>query len=431
MSLVRTSLAVSVALVLGGCTVETADTSSCPTGSSGSSGASGGSGTTPQGGCVRDRDIEASETWSPSACPTGYLVKRDIAIKGTGTELKLEPGTVVKHESDAGLVVAPGAALVAEGTAAQPIVFSGWQDAPGSWKGVRVESNSVRTKLAFATISGAGSSNDRRGALSIANGEAGVGGRAELSDVTIEKNAKVGLELDSRAKLGRFERIRIKDNASGGAHVEAPAVAQLRGTDVAFETNGADNVVTIETNILVQLDEDATWPSVAPAIYRVVGQHGEGGDLVRVNRHLTIEPGAIFELAGGSGFLVSGGTAGMKAVGTADKPVIFRGIAGSSWLGITYGETTWSENRLENVQIRNATQAPEWSYYGTGNTAVRKSSLLLGYNFTTAVQLTLKDVTFAGPNNAPADIAKKAAVNLTLDGANVGAAGGAVDVEAF
>ena len=249
--------------------------------------------------------------------------------------------------------------------------------------------------------------------------------------MTIEKNALVGLELRSRAKLGRFERVTIRENAAGAAHVDSPAVPQLRGTGIAYEGNGDGNVVLLETNELLHVDEDAVWPSVAPAVYRVVGQHGIGGDTVRVDRHLVIEAGAVFEMAGGSGFVVGGGTAGLRAVGTADKPIVFKGVAGSSWLGITYGETTWSENRLERVEIRNATQAPEWSYYGTGADGVRKASLLLGYNFTTAVQLTLKDVTFAGPNAAPADIAKKAAVNLTTEGTNVGAGGAALDIEAF
>jgi hypothetical protein len=63
-------------------------------------------------------------------------------------------------------------------------------------------------------------------------------------------------------------------------------------------------------------------------------------------------------MAGGSGFLVAGGTAGLKAAGTPEQKIVFRGIGGSSWLGITFGESTWSENRLENVEVRNATSAP-------------------------------------------------------------------------
>ena len=53
----------------------------------------------------------------------------------------------------------------------------------------------------------------------------------------------------------------------------------------------------------------------------------------------------------------------------------------------------------------------------------------MGYNGETPVQLTLKDVTLAGPNNAPADVFKKNACNLVLDGTNVGAAGGALEIE--
>ena len=118
----------SLALLASACTIETSDPGST------SHGTGGGEGTSdPEAaqGCVRDRDIEANETWSPAVCPDGYVIKSDIGVRGTGVELKLEPGTVVKHEQGAGLSVYGGASLIAKGTVEKPIAFKGWQSAPG------------------------------------------------------------------------------------------------------------------------------------------------------------------------------------------------------------------------------------------------------------------------------------------------------------
>lgn len=428
-TLSRTGLFASLALVLAACTVETTDSAPCPPSGPGASSGGSGTGATPQGGCVRDRDVTASETWSPAACPDGYLVKKAIAITGAGVELKIEPGTVVKFENEAGLQVGGSTSLIAEGTADQKIRFTGWQAAPGSWRGIVFASNSAKNRIANAVVEHAGSDRDVDGAIHVGLSYEQPA-RVELADVEMKDNARYGLYVRQDAKLGRFERVSIRNNALGAAHVVTPSVAQLRGTGNVFENNGPDNLVLLETNILVELLEDATWPSVAPAKYRVVGQHGEGGDLVRVKKHLVIEPGAVFEMAGGSGFLVAGGTAGLKAAGTPDQKIVFRGIADSSWLGITYGESTWSENRLENVEVHNATSAPEWSYFATGSSDYRKAGIMLGYNFVTAVPLTLKDVVVAGPNNAPADVFRKNSANLVLEGTNTGTgAGGALEIE--
>ncbi len=429
MTLIRTSLFACFAIMAAACTVESADTCE-PSGSSGGPTPSGSSGALPQGGCIRDRNIEASETWSATECPDGYLVKKDIAVKGTGVVLKLEPGTVVKFDSDAGLRIEESAALNAIGTADQKIVFTGFQPATGTWRGLQFGSNSVENKIAFAKIefAGVGNERDRDAAVHVGQFYAQPA-RLELSDTEIVDNGRFGLTLHADAKLAKFERVLLKNNAKGGAHVRPPVVAQLKGPGIVFEANGPENLVMIETLINVPVDEDMTWPSVAPAKYRVQGQHLDGGDIVYVKKHLTIEAGAVFEMAGGSGFAVEGGAAGLKVVGTAESPVVFKGVNESSWLGITYGETTWTENRLEHVQVRNATLAPNWNYYGTGASTPKKAGILMGYNFTSAVQLTVKDLTVAGPNNAPGDIAKKAACVLVQEGTNTGTgAGGALEI---
>lgn len=414
-----------LALLLSACTVEV------PEGSSPSSSSSSGGGGAPEDGetCVRTRDIEATETWSPTLCPSGYTIKNDIGIRGTGVELKLEPGTVVKHEQNGGLTVHGGASLIAKGTAEKPIAFQGWQAVPGTWRGLVFVSNSAKNELSHVRVEHAGSAKDIDGAIHVGLPYEEQGSVA-LSDVVVKDNAQYGLYVRRDGKLRTFTNTKLENNAKGVAHVEAPAVAQLRGTGSGNNYIGnGDNNIVIETNILVELTEDTTWPDMSPAKYRVVGQNNEGGDLVRVKQKLTIEAGAKFEMAGGSGFLVVGGTSGLKAVGTADKKIVFEGVSGSAWTGITFGESTWSENRLEHVEVKNASKAPDWQFFGTNDSTYKLASILMGYNGATPVKLTLKDVALAGPNNAPADVFKKNACDLVLEGTNVGAAGGALVIE--
>jgi len=374
---------------------------------------------------VRTRNIEASETWNATACPDGYLVKEEVAVTGFGVELTIEPGTVVMFDTGARLRIEKSAALIATGTLEKKIVFTGFQTAAGTWRGIQLSSDNAKNKIAFAKIAFAGHGSERDYDAALQLGELyQEGARLDLSDTEITDSARFGLNLFGGAKLSRFERVVFKNNQKGAAHVRPGSVPQLRGPGIVYEANGPENLVLVETTIAQEVNADATWPNPKPAKYRVVGQHLEGGDIVYVKNHLTIEAGAVFEMAGGSGFLVEGGSSGMKVVGTAAEPVVFKGVADSAWYGITFGESTWSENRLENVQVRNASTAPNWQFYGRSDKT--KAGILLGYNYTYAVHLTVKNLLVAGPNNAPGDIAKKPACNLVQEGANAGTGAGGV-----
>lgn len=423
----------SVGLLLVACTYETTsdDPSTEPSAPSTSSSSSGTP--SPNGGCVVERDIETSATWNTLACPDGYIVKRDIAVMGAGVELKIEPGTLVKFDSNAGLKIEASAALIAEGTAERKIHFTGYQQAEGTWLGILFQSNNIKNKIAFAKIDSAGAGNDRQrdGAVQLGSKFDQQAARVEISDTEIVDNAHFGVTLDHDAKLAKLERVTMKNNADGVAHVTPSSAAQMKGAAAGniFESNGADNLIMIDTSILVPINEDITWANIAPAKYRIIGQNLEGGSSVYIKRHLTIEAGVTIELTGGSGLLVEGGAAGLKAVGTADKPIVFSGVTESSWKGITFGETTWTENRLEHVTIKNASDAPEFQYYGTGANH-GTTAVLMGYNGAIPVKLTMRNVTFAGPNNAAFDLTKKPACVLTLEGTNAGTgATGAVAVQ--
>jgi hypothetical protein len=377
---------------------------------------------TASGSCAITNNITKPTTWSKEACPNGYHVRFMIDVVGSGVKLEVRPGTKVRVANGASITVRDGATLAAQGAADDPIVFEGMTGAPGSWAGLRIKTNSPSNRLAHAIVRHAGGG-ELRAALSLSEM-----GRIALSDTVISDNAKVGLALFDEASLASFDRVALLRNGHAAAQVGVPHVKYLNGEEVTILDNGLEsgigNAVLVEATSLLKLTEDATWPSVAPAVYRIGGQGGQDSGIVEVEAHLDIEPGAVFEMTSGSGFLVAGGAAGLRAVGTEGHAIVFRGVDESSWTGITFGESSWSENRLEHVEVRGAFVAPKWGYYGTGNTSTRKAGILLGYNVATPVQLSLKNFTVIGPNNAPADVAVKRAAVLHLGDGVVGTGDG-------
>jgi len=377
--------------------------------------------------CTRKGELAATETWSAAACPSGYNVTEDLIVPN-GMELTIEAGTVIMFENNAGLTVK--GALNAEGRKDKPIRFTGKQESKGAWTGIAFESSSPKNRLAFVRVDSAGGGPDsvyRDGAVQLGS-QYSQSASAEIVDSEIVGNAHFGLGLRRDAKLVKLERVTIKDNTDGVAHVLATSAAQMTANAEGnvFE---ADAVVMIETHIQAPIAPDSVWASVSPAKYRVVGQNLKSGDFVYVKNRLTITEGTTIEFAGGAGFLVQGGTSGLNTNGTAEKPIVLRGIGDAGWSGITFAETT-AENSLSYTEVKNATNAPEAQSYGTNVAPFSSTSIMLGYRFTnTQVKLTLNNVTFSGASSAPFDVTKKPSCILNLEGTNLGAKGGALAVQ--
>ncbi|HTV24397.1 MAG TPA: hypothetical protein VMG12_37145 [Polyangiaceae bacterium] len=135
----------------GGTGGSSGQTSSAGTGGSGGSPASGGTGGTAgtagtggSGGTSGDAaeehisgEIDADATWSAD---TTYILD-DVTYVVNDATLTIEPGTTIKGGGvGSALIVTRGSRLVAEGTAADPIVFTSAVEeglrAPGDWGGV-------------------------------------------------------------------------------------------------------------------------------------------------------------------------------------------------------------------------------------------------------------------------------------------------------
>ena len=120
---------------------------------------------------------------------------------------------------------------------------------------------------------------------------------------------------------------------------------------------GSGTAVNFSGNI----DENTTWPDLGLPIDYIV----DGWIYVNGNSLLTIEPGVTIMFTGVNGGMTIGENAGLRMVGTADKPIKFVGptnnVNNGSWDRIQISSKR-TDNVWEYVEfIRGGTSDYEWS----------------------------------------------------------------------
>lgn len=362
--------------------------------------------------CTKWGPVDQDETWEPTAgCPDGFDVPSSVEVRGAGTVLTIEPGTTLKFGDEAMLEVMTGAALAAAGTEDDPILFTGWQPSPGSWGGILFHSSALSNEISHAIVEYAGSTDGASGNVTMSSKG---GGRIKLTSTVLRRGARFGLTVLETGGLVEFADNTITENEGGAIRVEVAAVHELNGKGNTISENGKGNQVSIE-GLASRVEDDVTWPSLSPAIYRV-SPTGGGATDISVRGHLSIEAGAVFEFVGGSGIGVYTGTAGLSAIGTEEEPIIFRGVDGTGWSGIGFCESNWAGNVLEFVEIHNGSgPVPYYELCGPSSSAVGVGNLS-----GTSSYLRVKNVKFVGPNSAKFDIGVTKPSVLVQEGTNTG-----------
>lgn len=384
-----------------------------------SAGAADTASTTAAVSCLKEGPITEDTIWEPLAgCPSGFDVEEDVTISGTGTSLTIKPGVKLKFATNTAVVVRAGASLIAAGTAESPITFTGWQPTPGAWGGIVFYSSAIDNELRHVVV-------EYGGATDAVNAAVEVGYDTEhayvkISNTQIRDSLQYGMYVDSDTNLAQFDNNTITRNQDGAILVDAVNVHQLKGTSNSLVDNGAGNLVRILTPYESAVGTDVTWPDLSPAVYRVSAESGRANPgIIELDHHLTIQPGAIFEFESGGGIEVAGPASGLSAIGTTDKPIVFRGINGDAWAGVGFCGSLWTGNALEEVTLLNAA-GPATSVHCGGGV---DESLLVGTLNTPDLgraALRIKNLTISGPNSAPADISVMPGATLTEEGVNQG-----------
>lgn len=288
---------------------------------------------------VRAYRLGTSATWDDLGVP--YHLQSDLA--SLVSELTLRPGVRLIMPPEAALSFSgDGAALIAEGTAEKPIVFTGETQARGAWEGIVFSgSNNTRNLLRYVTVEYAGNtSSDVNSACVLATSDS-HGVQVKLDHVTLRQCQGWGLRLGGNAVVPVFTANVLTQNALGPAMVDSNAVHQL----VAGSTFTGNDVDEIRV--------DAQWVT-STVTWHDVGVPYVLNDSVRPQAVWTLEPGVTLEMMPMTSIRVGGGDdVGFHAAGTAAKPVTITGTVKTpgSWDGVMFDGTLNGANSFEYAVV--------------------------------------------------------------------------------
>ncbi len=292
---------------------------------------------------VFPRRIDGANEWG--AAEYRVVFRPGFPFKVYGT-LTLRPGAVLRFVGEQVIQVLAGGALIAVGTAEEPIVLSS-TGAGATWWGLEfVGSDSPQNRLDYVVVENAGLRpiGTLPGAnLTLRNGV--VPSSITMSNTTLRNSAGFGLYVHAGSRLLGFSGNTLTANQVAPAYVSAKAVGDiLPGND--FTGNAADEI-QVEIGTPHTLDEDATWNDHGVP-YWLRPLHGI---ITRVVATWTIAAGVDIQLDDGVGLQMwMGGS--LVAIGTTDNIITFDARPGGGlWRGLSFHE---AQGTLEWVSVINA-----------------------------------------------------------------------------
>jgi hypothetical protein len=325
-------------------------------------------GTSANGPTVHEGEVRGTEIWTASGSP--HLVRGDVNIRD-GAKLVIEPCARVELADGASLNVAfplvPNQGeLVAEGTPDRPIRFEGKDGARYNHLFVHAPGTA---RLAWVTFSGGGHGESRGHETIGASGDGSLPRKEMLfvDHVTVEASGGAGVRLDVGAAFAPGSTDLVV-TGSGKNDVDHPYPLEVGESAVptiptgVYTGNGKDEILldpeTVASGGGFQVD--TTMRSYGVPWH--VGRAGDQDALQIGNNNrdavLTIEAGTKILFEKGSVLQIEadddGGSA-IRALGTADRPVVFSSAAASpapgDWRGLYFNGTVSAQNSLQHVRI--------------------------------------------------------------------------------
>ncbi len=303
-----------------------------------------------------------------------YHVTSNVTVSAA---LTLLPGAVLEFGTSAGLRVADGGSLRAEGTATNPITFRSMSGDSNGWRGVGIFTSSASNVLNHVVMENAGRTWSVINGSNATNLYLGPVGRAAITNSTFRTAGSNGVGLYAAARtseLVAFENNRFDDNELAAMRITSHQLGQI-GSGNVFDLDGRARPGA--KHIRVATDGDlrasATWPA-ADVPYRLFGNHV----IDDVGAVITIEAGATLEFDSSSGFAVNAGA--LRAEGASNAPVTFTSATGdpNDWRGLGIFSNS-SQNLLDHAVLENAGRT--WSVINGSNA----TNLFIGTNGTVAI----------------------------------------------
>ncbi|AFL82132.1 hypothetical protein Aeqsu_2679 [Aequorivita sublithincola DSM 14238] len=272
-----------------------------------------------------------------------YIINCVYGING---DLIIKPGVTIQFGTDAGLAILNTGSIQALGIVGEPVLFTGEDRNPGSWRGIYIETNDIKNKMEFTNIEYAGgkafNSNGDKGAVIVwSNSHLTMRNSVISNSETYGFNAIYGgdeLVLENNTITNCNVPMIIRPNYVNGM---VGGNYKGNGTNAIYLNDGFLNI-------------DATFKDFGVPYHilsRLVVSAGGG--------KLTINPGVVMKFGLNASLVVDEGASGSKpslvAVGTAQSPILFTGIDAvlGAWQGI-YFDTPSALNEIGFATIEYA-----------------------------------------------------------------------------
>jgi hypothetical protein len=297
-----------------------------------------------------------------------------------GATLTIEPWAEVRFAAGTGLQVAfpltPNTGkLVAEGTATKPITFT--SNGADPWASLYVAAPGT-ARLAYATFENGGGERFGDGATIIAagNGEMPADPILFVDHVTIKKSHGTGAWLQRGATFAPGSQ-ELTVTASGGEGDDRSPYA-LEISEHAIDALPTGKYTgNLKDEILVRTEGDG---GAASGLVTDATMHDRGvpyhlgdseGDSFTIGgaadghvTTLTIEPGVVMKFEPKTAFNIQTfttekpSTAVIRALGTAEKPIVMTSAAATpkagDWRGLWFGGVPQAANQIDHVRIEYA-----------------------------------------------------------------------------
>jgi hypothetical protein len=258
-----------------------------------------------------------------------YVFTCDAYISGT---LLIDPGVTISFERNAGLFIQTGGKIVANGTANQPIIFTGGEN---KWKGINISSFGNNELRHVSIINGG---YEREGAypyIGMFNGDAALLFRSPdigvfsvvMENVIVEKFGSVGIAIESSSNTGlNFSNIQLR-NGNVPVHLKSMNNQSILAS-MTF-SNNTNNYA--QTNSVILSFSNTFQNYGIPYYVRRENNNANASFDIGAGLGLTLGAGVQLILGEGIGLRCGGS---FTVQGSSTSPVTIRGTGATNWKDI-------------------------------------------------------------------------------------------------
>ena len=315
-----------------------------------------------------------------------YRLTQNLLVNA---KLTIMPGVVIEADADKGIYINEKGALIAKGTAANKIVFTGKDKTKGYWEGIMVISNNPTNELDFVEINYAGSSNLSGVGSAIKSGMVisyygTIPGQMKITNTTFAHSNGYGLYLTGLGEVSSFANNTFSNNSGTAMYLKANLAHKL---DAATKFKGGNGYDGVEIAGEVEQTNEVTWPAFTDGASYLVTED------VILESGVKITAGAKIEFANETGFYVRDNGAYLIAKGTPANKIVFTGR--NKVTGFWNGVMIVSSSPLNEMDYVEISYAGKRNLSGIGS-AIKSNLVLSGFTPGAKLKVTNSSFTNSG-----------------------------------